>query len=245
MNCPRDIIQVSYRARALKENVINVCFLGRMMQNNVWEDDTHSVLEGCPIYNALYKNILIEKKSPLRKTFALFANKAHYIQHTEKKTDINDAIINEIHQLQAKYKIDFNFCDVEDITHEYAEVIRQKTIINNATMIEKVMLKKYHFLANFTEDSRKLIYDRQENITFVSYLWNNNLVKFVNKIFEIEDKKTSVFKSLKDHFGWDTIFPECVDKKMKIPDDIKHITAFLEWTLSKEHLMNKDTLNLQ
>jgi hypothetical protein len=221
MNSPRDIIQVSYRARALKDNLINVCFLGRMMQNNIWEDDSQTIMAGCPIYKSLYANILVEKKAPLRKTFTLFANKAHYIQHTEKKTDINDAIVKEIQDLQEKYNIDFDFSQVEDIDHSYAEVIHQKTIIHDATMIEKVMLKKYHFLANFTEASRELVYDRQENISFVSYLWNNNMLKFVDKIFEDSDKPTSVFKSLKNAFGWETIFPSRVDYKMKIPETVK------------------------
>ena len=85
MNSPRDIIQVSYRARALKDNAINVCFLGRMMQNNIWEDDTKSVMADCPIYRSLYDTILTEKKSPLRKTFAFFCNKAHNIPRRNAK----------------------------------------------------------------------------------------------------------------------------------------------------------------
>ena len=221
MNSPRDIIQVSYRARALKDNMINVCFLGRMLQNNIWEDDTKSVMGDCPIYKSLYNKILIEKKSPLRKTFTFFANKAHYIQHTEKKSEVTDAITKEIQDLQEKYNIDFDFTQVENIDHSYAEVINQKSIIHEATMYEKVMLKKYHFLANFTEASQSLIFDEQESTTYVSYLWNNNLIKFVDKIFENADKKTSIFKTLQDTYGWDTIFPIKVDLKMKMTDTIK------------------------
>ena len=219
MNSPRDIIQVSYRARALKDNVINVCFLGRMLQNNIWEDDTKTVMGDCPIYKSLYNKILIEKKSPLRKTFTFFANKAHYIQHTEKKCEVTDAITQEIQDLQKKYNIDFDFTQVENIDHSYAEVINQKSIIHEATMYEKVMLKKYHFLANFTEASHSLIFE--EDTTFTSFLWNNNLIKFVDKIFENADKKESIFKTLQDTYGWDTIFPLKVDLKMKITDTIK------------------------
>jgi hypothetical protein len=219
MNSPRDIIQVSYRARALKDNVINVCFLGRMLQNNIWEDDTKTVMGDCPIYKSLYNKILIEKKSPLRKTFTFFANKAHYIQHTEKKCEVTDAITQEIQDLQKKYNIDFDFTQVENIDHSYAEVINQKSIIHEATMYEKVMLKKYHFLANFTEASHSLIFE--EDTTYVSHLWNNNLIKFVDKIFENADKKESIFKTLQDTYGWDTIFPIKVDLKMKITDTIK------------------------
>jgi hypothetical protein len=221
MNSPRDIIQVSYRARALKDNMINVCFLGRMMQNNIWEDDTNSVMNNCPIYKSLYNNILTEKKSPLRKTFTLFANKAHYTQHTEKKSEVDDALTKEIQELSEKYNIDFDFSKVENIDHSYAEVIRQKTIIHDATMLEKVMLKKYHFVANFTEASQSLIFDEQEGTTYISYLWNNNLIKFVDKIFENADKKESVFKTLQTHYGWDTIFPNKVDKRMKMTDELK------------------------
>ena len=221
MNSPRDIIQVSYRARALKDNAINVCFLGRMMQNNIWEDDTKSVMADCPIYRSLYDTILTEKKSPLRKTFAFFCNKAHYTQHTEKKCEIDDALTKEIKELKEKYNIDFDFTKVENIDHSYAEIIRQKTICHDATMYEKVMLKKYHFLSNFTETSHSLIFDDQEGTTFTSFLWNNNLIKFVDKIFENADKKESVFKMLQTHYGWDTIFPLKVDKRMKMTDALK------------------------
>lgn len=221
MNSPRDIIQVSYRARALKDNAINVCFLGRMMQNNIWEDDTKSVMADCPIYRSLYDTILTEKKSPLRKTFAFFCNKAHYTQHTEKKCEIDDALTKEIQELKEKYNIDFDFTKVENIDHSYAEIIRQKTICHDATMYEKVMLKKYHFLSNFTETSHSLIFDDQEGTTFTSFLWNNNLIKFVDKIFENADKKESVFKALQTHYGWDTIFPLKVDKRMKMTDALK------------------------
>jgi uncharacterized protein (UPF0305 family) len=122
-----------------------------MMQNNIWEDDCKSVMADCPIYRSLYDTILTEKKSPLRKTFAFFCNKAHYTQHTEKKCEIDDALTKEIQELKEKYNIDFDFTKVENIDHSYAEIIRQKTICHEATMYDGTIEVLNHLSAVSSE----------------------------------------------------------------------------------------------
>ena len=58
-NSPRDSIQVSYRSRYLSSGIIYVCYLGKLQQQNSWLNDCNKM--NCPIYNILYKQILIEK----------------------------------------------------------------------------------------------------------------------------------------------------------------------------------------
>jgi hypothetical protein len=77
-NTPRDIIQVSYRARYLSTGIIYVCYMGRMNTENTWIDDFQKI--NCPMYTNLFNNILIEKKAPLKRAFQLFCVKAHYRQ---------------------------------------------------------------------------------------------------------------------------------------------------------------------
>ena len=216
---PRDAIQVSYRARTLKENAIRVCFLGCMLQNNIWEDDGFSVMNNCPIYKALLDSIIMEKKSPLRKTLGLFCIKAHYVQHPAKKDNIADALSTEITELFEKYKIEYDFSLVEDISPYTADLIQQATIGFYATTLEKVQLKKYMFLANFKYASHALTID--DDIPFVQYMWNNNMMKLVDKIYEDADKPNSVFQIMQKEYKWKTIFPLHIDYKMKMKTDVK------------------------
>lgn len=223
-NSPRDIIQVSYRARALKDNIINVCFLGRMIQNAIWEDDTETVMQGCPVYKQLYRDILIEQKSPIRKTFSLLCNKAHYRQHPEKKNQLRDELTQTIDTLQRKHNIDIDFTRIENITDDYAEHIRQRLIMNDATTLEKMRLKKYQFLQNFEEEAFDDIYindDECVRTPFVEYMWKNNLITFVDKVYENHDRPSSVFKSIQTAFKWRTIIPDKVDYTLKLTDTIK------------------------
>ena len=228
-NSPRDIIQVSYRARALKDNIIHVCFLGRMVQNAVWEDDTETVMKGCPVYKQLYRDILIEKKSPIRKTFSLLCNKAHYRQHPEKKNQIRDELTQTVESLQRKHNIDIDFTRIDNITDDYAEHIRQRIIMNDATTLEKMRLKKYQFLQNFTEESLDLLYTDEDHgvVSFVEYMWKNNLITFVDKVYEESNRPDNVFKTVQKAFKWPTIIPvskadtKLLDKKLKLSDTIK------------------------
>jgi hypothetical protein len=87
-NTPRDIIQVSYRARFLSTGIINVCFLGAMREMNAWKVDVKDVKD--TNYDALINDILIEKKSPLKQTLQLFASKAHYKQETDTSVMTNE-----------------------------------------------------------------------------------------------------------------------------------------------------------
>lgn len=218
-NSPRDIIQVSYRARALKDNIIHVCFLGRMVQNAIWEDDTETVMKGCPIYKQLYHDILIEKKSPIRKTFSLLCNKAHYRQHPEKKNQIRDELTQTVESLQRKHNIDIDFTRIENITDEYAEIIRQLIITNDATTLQKLRLKKHQFLQNFNE----LVADADA----IEYMWSNNLITFVDKVFEESDRPDTAFKAVQKEFSWPTIIPKTksdtkqLDKKLKLSETVK------------------------
>ena len=228
-NSPRDIIQVSYRARALKDNIIHVCFLGRMVQNAIWEDDTETVMKGCPVYKQLYHDILIEKKSPIRKTFSLLCNKAHYRQHPEKKNQIRDELTQTIETLQRKHNIDIDFTRIENITDEYAEIIRQLIITNDASMMDKMRLKKYQFLQNFHEDSTDLLYADEDGlrVPVVEYMWANNLITFVDKVYEESDRPDTAFKAASKAFGWPTIIPvpksdtKILDKKLKLSETVK------------------------
>jgi hypothetical protein len=145
-NSPRDIIQVSYRARFLSSENIKLCYMGRMTQPNTFQIDTAII--NCPIYTRLINSILIEKQSPLRKTLQLFCNKAHY------KFQVNTAVLSSelkkyISELITNCEVGFSYKNIDNIDFRFAEKIQQDILKDCATMIDKIMLQKYFFQLSF------------------------------------------------------------------------------------------------
>lgn len=76
-NSPRDIAQVSYRARTLSSKTIKIKYMSGFMPE-AWGDD-RIIFGSCAGYNQLYEDTLIEAKSPLKKTVLKFFEEANYI----------------------------------------------------------------------------------------------------------------------------------------------------------------------
>lgn len=218
---PRDVIQVSYRPRFLSSGIINVCYVGKMLQTNTWETDTH--LLTCPIYKKLIHSVLIEKKSPLKKTFQLFCVKANYKQITDKEK-INKQLQDEIIEMLQKHANGFSYENIEDIDFSYEEIIQQKLFAGEATMREKFMLQKYHFKNKFTEETSFVRFDEFGDYGDVNCLesaWNSQYLFFFDQIrTHLSKGQNSVFEKIKNHNGLESIFLFDI-KKIKLSDDIK------------------------
>lgn len=239
---PRDVIQVSYRPRFLSSGIINVCYVGKMQQTNTWETDTHLI--SCPIYKKLINSILIEKKSPLKKTFQLFCVKAHYKQITDKEK-ITEQLQKEISQMLSVYGNGFNYLNIPDIDFSYEEIIQQRLFAGEATMIEKFMLQKYHFQKKFTDDAKFSTFsefgNEDDNFCCLEYAWNNQYLFFFNQMRRyLEQGKISVFNKIKELNSLESIFT-FDPKKLKLNDDIK-AKIFSEF---KFKYLNQSSSNLK
>lgn len=223
-NSPRDVIQFSYRPRHLRTNKINICYLGKMIAEDSWIDDRKSVMNNDPLYCKLFDNILTEKKSPLKKTLQLFANKAHYYQHTEKKHLVADAITKEFDELSEKYNYGFDYKSIELIDFSYAEVIQQKCLSLEATMWEKIALQKYFFHMKFKNgaDEAKSVYEDDE-IHIFETAWNEKLSFFFDKLLVVIRNPNHLFNKLKEENGWKTFFPETDIHKIKLSSENKQV----------------------
>jgi hypothetical protein len=218
---PRDVIQVSYRPRFLSSGIINVCYVGKMQQTNTWETDTH--LLTCPIYKKLIHSVLIEKKSPLKKTFQLFCVKANYKQITDKEK-INKQLQDEISEMLQKHANGFSYENIEDIDFSYEEIIQQKLFAGEATMREKFMLQKYHFKKKFVDEATLANFsefgDYGDN-NCLENAWNSQYLFFFNQIRNHLSKGSNcIFQKIKDHNELENIFTFDI-KKVKLSDDIK------------------------
>jgi len=214
-NSPRDIIQVSYRARFLSSENIKVCYMGRMNQPNTFQIDTAVI--NCPIYTKLINNILTEKQSPLRKTLQFFCNKAHY------KFIINESVLSNelkkyISELITNCEVGFSYKNIDNIDFRYAELIQQKILTDCATMIEKIMLQKYFFQLSFKASAEFVkmpadFGDPEESV--LDHSWNNDLVFFFSRNKFLLNNKNNVFNAIKELNNEEGIFPKNI-KKIKL-----------------------------
>jgi hypothetical protein len=149
-NTPRDIIQVSYRARFLSSGIINVCFIGHMNQINSWVLDNKEI--NCSLYDRLIDSILCEKKSPLKRTLQLFCQKANYRQDVDKQ-QMTDELEKYFKRLvDENINLGFSYDSIDEIKYDTAaETIQQRIFSQEATMYEKIMLQKYYFQKQFQQ----------------------------------------------------------------------------------------------
>jgi hypothetical protein len=146
---PRDVIQVSYRPRHIESGIINICFMGRMTPNNTWENDSNKM--DCAVYAKMTHDILLEKKSPIRKTLELFCQKAHYTQKINKE-EMSANLKNTIDNMFKKYDNTISYKKIEAIDGEVEEELQNLVFAGEATMLDKFKLQKYHFQNKFIDD---------------------------------------------------------------------------------------------
>ena len=187
---PRDVIQVSYRPRFLSSGIINVCFIGKNAFINSWEDDSDKIK--CPIYTQLIESILIEKKSPLRKTFQLFCVKARYKQTTDLKK-LDEMLQLEITNMLLNHQNGFSYEGIDDIDHIQAEILQNNLFSGDANMIDKFMLQKYHFKNKFSEpvEEKQLYKDALEEA------WNNQYIFFFDQCIKMLNDSNHVFNKIR------------------------------------------------
>ena len=198
---PREAIQVSARIRKLKENTINVSFLGSLKNKNCYVDDTKEMNN--PIYSVLYNDSLIEDKSPRRKTFEIFCSKAGY-KMKKKDMRINKEICAEMDKLFDSVDVGFSYETIDDIDCGCAEIIENKTMSQTATMYDKLCLQKYYFKRQYS--------DNADNET-MSIAWNEKFVGFLEKLKAVMRDDSHLFKKIQIENKWDSVFPS--EGKMK------------------------------
>jgi len=218
-NAPRDIVQVSYRPRFLTSGNIHICYLGKMSQQNAWELDIKEIK--CPIYKSLIQDVLIEKKSPLKKTLQLFCRKAKYNQEMDT-AKISELLTKEIRDMAEQYSNCYSYSGIKDITGIKAEDLQLKLQIGEATMNEKFELQKYFYKIGFKLEANEQTFspdeefpDHIENV--MEHAWDNRFLFFFSQTNRILDQKEeSVFYKIKEHNKWSAIFPTNAELKKRL-----------------------------
>ena len=141
--------------------------MGKMNQSNTWLNDCDHI--SCPIYDKVFKEILIEKKAPIKRSFQLFCVKAHYKQTTDD-FKINETVEKEIKDLLDKQKVGMSYKSIPEIDWGIAEVIESKCFAQQATMMDKFTLNKYYFQKSFIDAKDKNLEE----------IWDDNYAFFLN-----------------------------------------------------------------
>jgi len=170
-NSPRDIAQVSYRARSLSSRTIKIKYMSGI-KTEAWGDD-RITFNTCTGYNKLYEDTLIESKSPLKKTVLKFFEEANYI--------VKDPLVllytNE--ELVKIYKEDtpnwYDYNAIETISSQQFESIAQTKFKNGEegwlTTQDILSARKYvydsHFKPNVSESDRAEIWNTDNANTLI------------------------------------------------------------------------------
>ena len=197
---PRDIIQVSYRCRNLKSNDIYLCYINTSTQNNVFQNDDNLV-NHCPIYQNLVKNLLIEKKSPLKATFNYFCNLAHYKINYSKEA-LNKELDNYIKSLFDDVDLGYSYNTIKDIDSYELEQLEQKVYNMSSTLDDKITIKKYYYKKQFMNKTAPEL----------QVGWDNRYLFFFTKIKQLLYNNDNIYNKIKEFNKWESIFPS--DKEL-------------------------------
>lgn len=234
----RDAVQVSYRCRSIKSNVINVCFLSKFNSTDTLKASL-SDCRYCPIYQQLYKDALIEKHAPLQSSFFLMCKLANYkIQNVSMNIDNG---LNDI----------FNKFQLEEVCYDYSMIndvfdideLEQKIFSQKATLDDKMMMKKYYF-------NRKFIMGTCKNK--LAEAWDNKFNKtFFDQLTKVIEQPDHIFNKIQLLNNADTIFLEdhCLKKVNLSPELITEIFEYPHFhfksltTKSKPNVIYKHIIN--
>ena len=241
-NSARDLLQVSYRCRKLKENLIKVTFIDTINTNRDFKKYEVSI-NNCEIYKGLVSKLLIEKHAPLQESLYFLFGKAKY-----KIVDSNEVFDKN---LKAHFKklfddlnITYNYTSIENIHPNDVENYQLSIMSQEATQLMQIQMKKYYY------DNLFNLSDTEEIIN-KSIGWDKNYESFFESIkcINLDNPFSKVFNNIKELNKWKTIIPfdeDLTDIKMdkKIKEELYKLFYFkdLSETSSSIQLL-KSSLN--
>jgi len=206
---PRDLIQVSYRCRFLKSNNIYVSYLKTFTSNDKYEND-YKTVGSCDIYRQLINNILIEKYSPLKMTFNFFCKLAHYKIKFSNEV-INKELDKTIKDLFDDVELGYSYDTIKNINNTELEIIQQRIYNMDATIDDKLTIKKYYYQKQFKNIS----------LNEISIGWDKNYNNFFKKMSQIIQEEDNIFNKVRDFNNWGSIIPTDDElKKVKLNEDL-------------------------
>lgn len=209
-NVPRDIIQVSYRTRHLNSGIIKICYMaGKQSNQNAWLNDCAKMQ--CPIYNHLYRDILIEKKAPLKRAIQLFCTKAHYKQITDD-FHVNEQVAKEIKEALERQNAGMSYDTIRDIDRYDADHIEELCFAQQATMADKYALSKFYFKKSFVADA---------DPDMLRDIWDDKYAFFFKRLASVLATENHLFRQIAAENKYPNVMPTADVKKSKLSDELR------------------------
>lgn len=208
-NVPRDMIQVSYRTRHLNSGIIKICYMGGKTNQNAWLNDCSKM--NCPIYNQLYRDILIEKKAPLKRAIQLFCVKAHYKQITDD-FHVNEQVAKEIKEALERQNAGMSYDTIRDIDRCEADNIEELCFAQEATMADKYALNKYYFKKSFVANADPVM---------LRDIWDDKYAFFFKRLATVLYDDKHLFRQIAVENKYPNLLPTDDVKKSKLSEELR------------------------
>ena len=198
------------RCRTLNQNLIKVVLLESQNNFNTFKNDDHLV-NNCPIYKNLVKDILIEKQAPLHNSFKFLCHQAGY-----KFRVSNDIMRKDLDKYFDKFysecSLNYSYETIPDITEAESEEINKRIYATNATLEDKISQKKYFYKLQFK--------NIDDDILAIG--WGKQYIKFFDAVKTIlNDPENNIYTKIKEFNKWDSIFPSNEElNKVKLNDEL-------------------------
>lgn len=252
-NAPRDILQVSYRARALSSDLIKICFIDKHNKNADYIDDKHYIDCGQnEIYNKLVNNLILERNAPIQQAIIYLCNMAHY-NIIDSNNYINETVKKKIQNLIESTEITHKYENIEIINDEQEAEIKEKIYTQEATQYEMLQHKKFYYDLKFKKlDELKqtcdhIQYTESERARLRACLWDNKYFKFIDAVQVITyDRPAGIYKIFKEFeslfdgaiFPTDDHLKSIIKNKTKLNDEL--LTLIFE-NFKLKYLTKKST----
>lgn len=182
---PRQIIQVSYRARILNAEVINIAYLGDMKRQTCYKINEN--IED-PIYKHLIKNVLTERKASIRQGLEYFCKLAGYKQEF-MKTETNEELDKFYDNFNTNKSI-ICYDSIESSNENDVDIYKEMIFEKTATQKVKLMVKKYFYENLFlTENDFTTEEEKQDLNNVKEMVWDTSLFGFIKGLQNLHHNK--------------------------------------------------------
>jgi hypothetical protein len=206
----RDLIQVSYRCRNLKTNLIKVCYIDKENNVDTSVNDNHLV-NNCPIYKNLVYNLLLEKQAPLQSSFTHFCKLAGYTFSSDPIL-IDKELNKYFKKVFDESHLDYSYDKIKTITEEEYSDYERRIFNREASLQDKVIVRKYWYQRKFKPNSSS---------DLLGEGWEKRYTLFFDGLTQLLKDKSNVFEKIRAFNNWESIIPTDIElNKVKLDTDL-------------------------
>ena len=239
---PRDLMQVSYRCRAVSSGKVYLTYLNGPPED-AWKTDHHKVERD--VYTQLMNDTMVEYKIENKRGINVFARKAYWnVDEPITKQSRLEALEHIIKDCKEKVgQLDWD--SIEEITNQVAQNLeRSHLICNDADPMERHQLRKFYFTKNFSEEIP---------IDLLKHIWNHGRLHVINACDEAmhdPDSFENIIRAANKWMFFPLVDEDCDGRKWKpiIPPEArarinKEITVRYEESSKKTASLLKKVYN--